>query len=291
MSAQTHRFIYHYDGANDPSHNTKKRAVLLIDPQNDFIHEAGALPIPGASESAKRVAAAITREVWSIDQIYVTLDTHQRMHIAHPLFWQDKSGGHPEAYTKITKKDLANGKWKPSIDRFSEWANAYVSELEKAKKFKLTIWPPHCLVGTEGHALYAEFQACLQAWEEQKKTTVAYYTKGTNALTEHYSAFKAEVQRPGFPETNLDVGFLEELDTYDEIVVAGQALSHCVNYSVRDLVEWLEPEKRSKVVVLVDGSDTIAGYDDVVQRFKEDMKKLGVRFMKTDEVFPSIGKV
>jgi len=268
-----------------PPNESKKRAILLIDPQNDFIAEWGSLSVPGAIDDSKRVAAAIMENVGSIDQIFVTLDTHQRFHIAHAMFWKSKNGLHPKPFTEISSSDVQAGKWVPTNENFNEWAMVYVKELEKQKKFKLTIWPYHCLVGSKGHAVVDCLEEALQAWEMAKVGAVTYVMKGKNALTEHYSAFRAEVVRAADNETGFNHDLVNDLASYDEIIVAGQAKSHCVNYSVRDLVGALTDAKKKQVVVLSDGSSAIAGYDSAAADFQHDMQQLGVRFITTADAF------
>lgn len=43
-------------------------------------------------------------------------------------------------------------------------AEAYVTALDKKKKFNLTIWPDHCLIGTEGHAVNKKIAQALAKW-------------------------------------------------------------------------------------------------------------------------------
>ena len=62
----------------DPSDGSKKKVTLIIvDPQVDFHHE-GSLPIEGADEDAERIADFINQNADSIDEIYITLDSHPR---------------------------------------------------------------------------------------------------------------------------------------------------------------------------------------------------------------------
>ena len=69
-----------------PSASLIKRNILLIvDPQIDFHpeggsgntwHPHGSLAIPGANEDSSRIATMLKNSSSSIDEIYVTLDTH-----------------------------------------------------------------------------------------------------------------------------------------------------------------------------------------------------------------------
>ena len=52
-----------------------KTILLIIDPQNDF-HPGGSLGVTGANEDSQRIADMISKNQTSIDEIYVTLDSH-----------------------------------------------------------------------------------------------------------------------------------------------------------------------------------------------------------------------
>lgn len=262
-----------------------KRALLLIDPQNDFIADFGSLKVPGAVKDSEIVAQAIVDHSNTISQIFTTMDTHQRFHIAHPLFWQNaqQHGTHPAPFSIVTAQDMADGTWDVTIPEFRAWSVKYLQELEKQNRFQLTIWPEHCLVGSKGHAVFDTLYNALLHWEADNLNAVNYVFKGNNALTEHYSCFRAEVPQPDDVNTHINTRFIQELDVYDEILVAGQALSHCVNFSVRDLASQISTP--SKIVVLVDGTSAIPGFESAAKEFRTDMEKLGVKFKTTKEAF------
>mgnify|MGYP003665380095 CR=1 FL=1 len=69
--------------------------LLIIDPQNDFCNPNGSLYVPGADEDVKRLAGLVHRMKDKIDDIHVTLDSHRKVDIAHPIWWKDASGAHP----------------------------------------------------------------------------------------------------------------------------------------------------------------------------------------------------
>ena len=66
----------------------------------------GSLGVPGANEDSERIAEMIRENMDSIDEIYVSLDTHMKYHIAHPTFWENKDGKNPSPFTVITKKEV-----------------------------------------------------------------------------------------------------------------------------------------------------------------------------------------
>ena len=129
-------------------------ALLLIDPQVDF-HPGGSLAIPTANADSDRLAALVAAHAAQISQITVTLDTHQRLHIANPQFWRSGTGdGAPPApFTIIEAADLEAGTWKTARAEHAEWALSYARALDAGGRFKICVWPEHCLIGTPGHAV------------------------------------------------------------------------------------------------------------------------------------------
>jgi nicotinamidase/pyrazinamidase len=275
-------------GTTTTNSNSKTKhtlALLLIDPQNDFVASNGSLSVPGAEDDAKRVADSLLKNLNNVDGIFVTLDTHQRFHISLASFWENEKGEHPVPFTIITKENLDQGIWKASRPEFQNEAKMYVTKLEQKGKFKLTIWPDHCIFGTTGHSIYPTLLDATHAWEDQLDHATTYIMKGNNSLTEMYSAFSAEVPRPDDPNTSINREAIGDLLSYSRIVVAGQAKSHCVNFSVRDLVKIIPKDRIGDIWVCIDGTSPVKGMEDMAEQFEKDMKALGVKFVTCEEAF------
>ena len=64
--------------------------------------------------------------------------------------------------------------------------------------------------------------------------------KGMNNLTEMYSAIAAEVPIPSDPSTMTHHHVIDHLKIFEKVIICGQALSHCVNYTTRDVLKhWV----------------------------------------------------
>lgn len=259
-------------------------ALLIIDPQNDF-HPGGALAVTGANEDSTRIAELIENNLDKIGNITVTLDTHHKMHIAHGAFWKDKEGNSPNPFTLISENDIKEGKWAPTDPKHAEHALKYVQTLEANKRFVMCIWPEHCLIGTPGHAVSPLLNPALQNWAVHHLTTVDYVLKGQNCLTEMYSALKADVEIEGDCSTKINTALIESLQTYDKVLVCGEALSHCVNFTTRDLVDHWPKENLSKICILKDAASSVAGFEKAGEEFLQDMKDKGCTITTTSEVF------
>jgi nicotinamidase-related amidase len=219
------------------------RHLLIIDPQNDFCDIPGAaLPVTGADADMRRLAALIHAEAGRIDAITVTLDSHQRLDIAHPGFWRQGDGGEVPPFTAITAAQIESGRFVPREAAALPRALAYAKALEAQGRYTLMVWPVHCEIGTWGHNVHAELHAALVAWQLARQRNVGYVIKGTNPWTEHYSALQAEVPDED-PGTQLNRGLIAELDRFEQVLVAGEASSHCVKATVEHLAEHLAPAR------------------------------------------------
>jgi len=155
-----------------------------------------------------------------------------------------------------------------------------VRALRDGGRYTLTIWPPHCLIGTWGHNVIPAVAGALRRWEEAGFKRVDYVTKGRNLWTEHYSAVRAEVPDPADPATQPDVRLIETLEKADVVALSGQALSHCVANTVRDIADRFSPESIRKLVLIEDTSSPVPGFEDMARQFLEDLRGRGMRTAK-----------
>lgn len=260
--------------------------LLLIDPQNDFhdIDDAknpegirSALPVTGACEDAERLVAFMDRNARAISQVYVTLDTHKEYDIGHPKFWLDENGKHPAPVTQITSADILDGRYRPMDPALRTHALTYSQALEAQGRFKITVWPEHCLVDGWGWQVYQPIEGALQRWSEASGRPPVYKRKGTHILTEHYAAFAAEYPIEGAPETQVDRELLDQLAQHDMILVGGQALSHCVGETLRQLTELWPREMCERVYLMLDTSSPVPGFEAHADALLEEIQSAGVR--------------
>ena len=251
---------------------------LIVDPQNDFSDAPGAaLPVTGAGADAERLARLLERLRDRIDGIHVTLDTHQLLDIAHPMFWVDDAGRQPTPFTQISVADVENGIWRAYDGHAQQRALAYVRALRDNGRYQLTIWPPHCLIGTWGHNVVPVVAETLRAWEEAKFARVDYVIKGHNPWTEHYSAVQADVPDPADPGTQINRRLIQVLENADVVALSGQALSHCVANTVRDIADQFDQASIHKLVLIEDTSSPVPGFEALAQQFVTDMRRRGMK--------------
>lgn len=262
-----------------------KIRLLVIDPQVDFCDGPanGALPVPGAYADMSRLAAMLDRLGGKIDDVDVTLDSHRTIDIAHPAWWVDSKGANPAPFTLIAAADVAAGVWTPRNPAWRQRSLDYVRQLEANGKYALIIWPPHCLIGSPGHAVHPELFAAMKRWEEREFGMVNFVTKGSNPFTEHYSAVAAEVPDPEDPSTLLNGDLIDALRDSDVILIAGEALSHCVKSTVEDIASNIGPEHVKKFVFLTDCSSPVPAvpggpdFPAIGQQFIADMVARGMK--------------
>jgi nicotinamidase-related amidase len=237
-----------------PSVEDAFRICLVgVDVQNTFCIPAFELFVGGRSgtgavDDNRRLCRFIYRNLDAITKIVPTLDTHQAMQIFHPLWLVDADGEHPPPYTLVSAGEVESGRWRVdevvarSLGLDPEYAQRhllhYTRALEASGKYKLTIWPYHAMLGGIGHALVPAVEEAIFFHSVARRSQPDFQQKGHSPLTEHYSVFGPEVTRGpddellGEPNTPL----IEELLSFDAVLIAGQAKSHCVAWTIGDLL-------------------------------------------------------
>ncbi len=261
-----------------------KTQLLIIDPQVDFCEPQGALFVNGAVEDSQRLGAFITRSLDLFDDVRVTLDSHQPVHIAHPLAWVDSKGNHPSPFTVIGLADVEgrDAKWTAFNPAWRQRQIDYVKALADGGRYILCIWPPHCLISTPGAAVTAPIGDALRKWQDEF-AMIDFVTKGSNPFTEHYSVVRADVVDSSDPTTDVNTGFIRRLQEADEILIAGQALSHCVANSVRDIATEFGTEHTKKIVLLEDAMSPVPGFEGMADDFIKEAVGMGIRLAKTTD--------
>lgn len=257
----------------------KKVLLLLIDMQNDFM-ENGELAVPNSHVDVANTLRFIYRNFEKITDIAVSLDTHRVHQIFHPSWWTDRNGNHPEPFTVITARDVEEGKWLPAFEK--EISVEYVKNLERSGKKQLVIWPYHCLEGTFGCALEGQLANMVYFHSLCRGSDVKRIVKGQKPTTEMYGIFKAEYDPTGARNDAL----LEELRKYDQIVVAGEAKSHCVLESLWQLVEYFaeKEEPASKIYCLEDCMSPIPGFEEATEEaYRRLSRDYGVHLVHSAE--------
>ena len=259
--------------------------LIIIDPQIDFCDpKRGALYVKGAEKDMDALASFITNKGDILDEIHVTLDSHQTLHIAHPIFWKDSNGNHPAPFTMISRQDVESGKWTTTNPKWMAYGLKYVEGLEKNKRYALVIWPPHCLISSQGGALNPSVFDALIGWETKYFAKVNFLVKGSNILTEHYSAVQADRPLDDDETTKLNTAFIDTVKQADRIFLSGEALSHCLKFTVEDVADAFDPENIKKFVLLRDTTSSVTGFEAQGEEFIKNMVKRGMKVMNTTDV-------
>ena len=244
-------------------------ALVTIDVQNTFCTPGFELFVGGRSgmgavDDSRRLCEFIYRNLGRITRIVPTLDTHQAMQIFHAAYLVDEHGRHPEPYTLVSAEDVASGRWQVSpaaarsLGLDHEYAAAqlldYTEKLEHGGHYALTIWPYHAMLGGIGHSLVSAIDEAIFFHGAARVSQPSFQLKGSQPLTEHYSMLGPEVIEGPRGETiaQKDERLLNELLAYDAVVVAGQAKSHCVAWTIDDLLEGIGNRPLAEKVYLLE---------------------------------------
>lgn len=271
-----------------PASEDKRRVILLlVDTQVDFVHEDGALSVPGAVADTRRTLEWLFRNVGQVTAIAASLDSHLPQQIFYPTWWADEAGEHPAPFTPITAEDVQQGRWQPLLE--PEWSREYVQKLAEQARKVLMIWPYHTMIGTPGHAITPALYEAIAYHAAARQTQPIFLAKGSIPKTEHYSILEPEVKVPEHPQGGLNTGFLEMLASFDLVYIAGQAKSHCVLETATSIMRHFrdQPEVIGRLRFLVDCTSSVAHPEidfealanDTLARFERD----GLRLVRSTD--------
>lgn len=273
-------------------------ALVLIDVQNTFCLPDFELFVAGRSgrgavEDNIRLCRFIYHNLHRITHIAATMDTHLPMQIFHAPFLVDAEGKHPAPYTMIRAEDVAAGRWRfnphlaPVLGLSPEEGQAhlehYVRTLAQKGKYQHTIWPFHAMLGGIGHALVPAVEEAIFFHSIARYAQPQFILKGNHPLTEHYSALGPEVNQDPQGRTLVPPNddLLRLVEDYDAVIITGQAKSHCVAWTVNDLLDALEARGQGHLAqriylledttspVVVPGADFTEAADQAYARFAQ----------------------
>ncbi|MEO1637244.1 MAG: isochorismatase [Cyanobacteria bacterium J06631_9] len=254
----------------------KPRVCLLaIDVQNTFCIPGFELFVGGRSgvgavDDTRRLCEFIYRNMDVITEIIPTMDTHSAAQIFHPVFWVNEAGEHPAPMTMIAYAEIKQRKWRVnplvakelasktrSVEAVEAFADHYAKQLSDRGKYPLTIWPYHSMLGGIGHALVPAFEEACFFHSMVRSYPTRFEAKGDNPLTENYSVLSPEVllDEGGQPVAQKNNRLIQHLLQFDAIIIAGQAKSHCVAWTVSDLlgeIQAVDAAIAQKVYLLED---------------------------------------
>ena len=228
--------------------------LLAVDVQNTFCIPGFELFVAGRSgtgavDDNRRLCEFVYRNLGTITKVVPSLDTHHPMQVFHGIWLVDEHGDHPAPYTLVSAGDVATGRWRmnPAVatalgldpDYAQRHLAHYTQRLAEGGKYDLTIWPYHALLGGIGHAVASAVEEAIFFHAVARHSQPDFQVKGDNPLTEHYSMLGPEVTEgpDGDHLGGRNTALVKALLTFDAVVVAGQAKSHCLAWTIDDLLD------------------------------------------------------
>ncbi len=255
-------------------------ALLIIDPQNDFCDPKGALFVPGADEDMHRLSQYIEKNYPEIDAIYLTQDTHSMEDISHPSFWEGEDKKNIPAFTQVNASDIKSGKWRPKLA--PEKALHYVEALEIQGEFPHFIWPHHCIKDSWGWEFSPRLLDTCKHWEKHSGKEIIIAHKGFYPYSEHFGIFQAQIPDEKHPDTQLNNKLLDELNQFDHLLVAGEARSHCVATSIKQILDNHKALSQ-KMIIIEDCMSDVPNLGHLGDPIYQSAKDAGVRFIRSND--------
>lgn len=204
-----------------------KKALIIVDLQNDFCR-GGSLEVPGGDEVVP-IANALQNK---FDLVVATKDWHPKDHTSfvtnHP--------GHQ------------------------------LGEIVMADNIPQILWPQHCVQGSKGAELHAQFDI---------SGVHQFILKGVDKNIDSYSAF--------FDNAHLrHTGLADYLTAHEvqDIYLMGLATDYCVKYSCLDAIKL-----GFNVYVIAEGCRGVDLQAGDTERALVEMQAAGAKIVKLDELY------
>lgn len=247
--------------------------------QNDFCHPEGALYVTGAENDVTRLSNFIINNTSQIDDIILTQDNHHVIDISHPQFWKNDKGECPEPFTKIIPEDIKQKKWIPKF--YQNEAIKYIEKLTIQGEFAHVVWPEHCIAGSEGAAVNKNIMEAVNEWA-RKGYFFTIIQKGLNPLSEHFGAIRANIPIDDDIQTQPNELLIEKLNSAENIIIAGEAKSHCVANTIKQILET--DSIKGRIIILEDAMSNVTGLEELAVPVFQQALKAGAVFTTTEEL-------
>jgi len=228
--------------------------LMAVDVQNTFCLPDFELFVAGRSgtgavDDNRRLCDFIYRNLGAITRVVPSLDTHRAMQVFHAIWLVDDRGEHPPPYTIVSAQDVERGRWRVNLevaralgidpDYARRHLAHYTRRLAEGGKYDLTVWPYHAMLGGVGHALVPAVEEAVFFHTVARLSQPEFQVKGDEPLTEHYSMLGPEVTEgpDGDSLGRRNTELIDKLLGYDAVIVAGQAKSHCLAWTIDDLLK------------------------------------------------------
>jgi len=153
------------------------------------------------------------------------------------------------------------------------------------------------MLGGIGHALVSAFEEACFFHSMARQTQTLFELKGSNPLTENYSVLKPEVleDQDNRAIATKNTALINTLLHFDAILVAGQAKSHCVAWTVDDLlseIQATDPALAQKVYLLEDCSSPVVvpgvvDFTDLADATYQRFADAGMQLVRSSEPMAS----
>ena len=164
----------------------------------------------------------------------------------------------------------------------------YIPQLEKTGKFNHILWPNHCLKGSLGETIDSTLFNSLTFWENIQGKNFQLIPKGLSPYTEMFGAFAPQVNT----YTGGDIfnyNLLDKLYNYDEVLVAGEAKTHCVLFTLEQIFNSAKSLpadvfKENNICLIEDCMSDIVGFEDKANEIWLKLFEQGLRSCKVNEL-------
>lgn len=288
----------------DQSLDTIKALLSMLPGQlGQALLSPGELYIDGAEEDCERAAIFLRWLGRRATEVTLSIDTHDKMHIAHPMHWEYQGGEHPKPFStlsgRVPLQHVSSGTpndgdsfkrddrslLTTSVPEMYEGSQSHVSEQEPWGR--LTVWPEHCLTGSFETMIWPSILDAVHRWQTLVKKPVTWIRKGQTLQSEQFGIFRLA---GASKFTVRGARILGRMAKADRIYVMGQARSHCVGESLSQMQDYFQAtfgvrnKLMSKVYLVGDCTRDVPSFEEESAARIRNLVNHGMKIVTTAEI-------
>lgn len=276
---------------------------LGIDYEDDFMPH-GRLPVQGMYEDVERYCDRLIKGICEeyYTHIMKTFDKHPP-HVVHgDTWWADEFGNPPNLSLPVTMTlDDPNPK-KPAFKcnyldgspskiffptTMRKHTIKYWNHLNATGQGDIWVFTSHCREGTNGINLPGALVEVIEWAAAARYIQPIYLYKGMIAEVDWFGPFRPCMDVPNHPQGGLQTQYLDIIKACKTTDIAGEAEDFCVNWGVRQVLDYFgnEPDVLKTIRFIGDCTSAIVPGSQVVKDLHDVMGKSGVKVITHNEPF------
>lgn len=280
-----------------------RHLLIGIDYELDFADD-GRLPVKGMYDDLARFCERVIKgvlEEYHTDYIF-SFDKHPPHVIHGDTWWKDELGNPPDLTLPVQMRlddpnprrpvfmcNYLDGRKSNPVFPTTMKAHTltYAKHLQATGQGDIWVFTSHCREGTDGVCLPAALMEIIEWASVARGIQPIYLYKGMIAEVDWFGPFRPCMDVPTHPQGGLQTQYLDYIKACKTTEFAGEAEDFCVNWGVRQALEYYggQPDILKRINFIGNCTSAIVPNSQVVKDLHAFMDEKGINVITHDAPF------